>query len=225
MKKPVVVLSLGGSLVVPGDIDVVFLKKFAAFIRKNLRRFRFIITVGGGRINSRYNAAARALGARSKESLDWIGIYTTWLNAQLIRVIFGNLSEGEIQTNPHKKTKFTKSILVAAGHKPGASTDTDTVILAKQYGARKVINLSNISHVYTADPRKNKTASKITEISWKNFLKLVGTKWTPRMNAPFDPVASQFAMKHKMTVIVAGKDLVNLQKILDGKDFIGTKIG
>jgi uridylate kinase len=53
----------------------------------------------------------------------------------------------------------------------------------------------------------------------------VGTKWSPGLNAPFDPIASTFAAKHELKVIIAkGTDLMNLKKILEGKSFLGTTI-
>ena len=45
------------------------------------------------------------------------------------------------------------------------------------------------------------------------------------MNAPFDPVASKLAQDLDVTVkILDGKDLANLEKALDNKDFVGTTI-
>ena len=97
--------------------------------------------------------------------------------------------------------------------------------LAKIYGARQIINLSNIDFVYTKDPRKFKGAKKITATSWKNFRKIVGNKWDPGKNLPFDPTAAKLAERLKLKVIIAnGKNLKNLQRILQGKKFQGTTI-
>ena len=121
---------------------------------------------------------------------------------------------------------FKEKILIAAGWKPGRSTDDCAVRLAKAYGASTIINLSNIDYVYTKDPRKFKDAKKIEAISWKDYRKLIGGKRTPGMNSPFDPVAARFAAKHHQRVIVAGgTDLKNLHSILSGKKFKGTVLG
>src|SRR3990167_1025417 len=59
----------------------------------------------------------------------------------------------------------------------------------------------------------------------ENYEKLVGKEWKPGINAPFDPVASQLAKKIGTMVIVAnGKNLSNLNRILDGESFKGTVI-
>jgi len=53
----------------------------------------------------------------------------------------------------------------------------------------------------------------------------VGDEWTPRMSAPFDPVASKLAQDLGVTVkILNGKNMTNLAKALDDKEFIGTTI-
>ena len=59
--KDKVVLSLGGSLVVPdGGIDVAFLKEFNKFIRDSLKNNpdrQFFIVMGGGTIARHYRDA------------------------------------------------------------------------------------------------------------------------------------------------------------------------
>jgi uridylate kinase len=116
-------------------------------------------------------------------------------------------------------------VLVAAGWKPGFSTDYDAVLLAERFGAQMLINLSNIEKVYTADPRTDKNARPIDKITWADFRAMVGDEWVPGKNVPFDPVASRHAEKIGLKVIcAAGKDLDNLKKILNDEDFTGTTI-
>ena len=121
---------------------------------------------------------------------------------------------------------FKGRILVAAGWKPGFSTDNDAVLLAEKLGAKTVVNLSNIEKVYTDDPRTNPDAKPLDTISWDDFRKMVGDEWTPGKNCPFDPIASKRAASNGISVICAGgKNIENIRNILDDKDFIGTKIG
>ena len=115
--------------------------------------------------------------------------------------------------------------MVAAGWRPGWSTDYVSTILAERLNAKTVINLSNIKYVYTKDPKKFKSAKIIKEITWPDFRKIVGNKWDPGLNAPFDPVASANAEKLGLKVIIAqGKNTKNLNNILNNKKFIGTVI-
>ena len=115
--------------------------------------------------------------------------------------------------------------MVAAGWRPGWSTDYVATILAERLGAKTLINLSNIKYVYDKDPNKFKSAKKFDKISWPAFRIIVGNKWDPGLNAPFDPIASQLAQKLGLKVIIAeGKNINNLAKILNNKKFIGTII-
>jgi uridylate kinase len=127
--------------------------------------------------------------------------------------------------DPTEKIDFKKKILLAAGWKPGCSTDYDAVLLAENFGIKKLVNLTNIDYVYDKDPRKFKDAKKIEKISWKDFIKIVGDKWDPGLNAPFDPIASKESEKIGLEVaIINGKNLNNFEKYLNDEQFIGTII-
>ena len=112
----------------------------------------------------------------------------------------------------------------SAGWKPGWSTDYDAVLLAKNFGVSEIINMSNIDYVYDKDPKKFKDAKKIEKTSWKDYTNLVGNKWKAGMNVPFDPIAAKEAQKSGMKVCIIGKDLENLENLLNGKKFKGTVI-
>ncbi len=221
------ILSVGGSLIVPGEVDAEFLKKFRALILEKVKEGdRFVIMCGGGKINSKYNEAVKEIVKPKDFELDWLGIYATRFNSMMVKILFGDLAHSEIIIDPVKKIKSKKPIIMAAGYKPGWSTDYDAVMIAKVSGAKTVINLSNIDYVYTDDPRINPEAKKIEKIGWKDFRRIVGNEWKPRMNKPFDPIASKLAEKSKLKVIILnGKNMENFKNCLEGKNFIGTVIG
>ena len=150
----------------------------------------------------------------------------TRLNAQLLKAVMGDLCTQDVVIDPSQVGPFIGRVLVAAGWKPGFSTDYDAVLLAERFRSDRLINLSNIAKVYTDDPKKNPQATPIDRISWSDFRDLVGDEWIPGQNVPFDPVASRHAAKMGLKVIcAAGKDLENLTRILNGEPFIGTEIG
>lgn len=224
------VLSLGGSIVAPDVPDAAFVKAFALTARRWLdadAARRLIVVVGGGGPARAWQKAYRdAADAPDADAQDWIGIMATRLNAQLVRSLFLDLCPHEVVTDPTSVAVFGGRVLVAAGWKPGFSTDFDAVVLAERFQADVVVNLSNIAKVYTADPRTDPNAKAIDDISWKDFRAMVGDEWTPGKNVPFDPVASRRAEQLGLRVVcAAGKDLANLEAILDGKPFIGTTIG
>jgi uridylate kinase len=218
------VLSLGGSLVCPEEIDVLFLKKFRNFILKWTKRKKFLIFVGGGKIARKYQKVAREFQVKNEE-LDWVGIFATFLNAQLLKAIFKNLAFQKIISNPLEKVKTKKKIIIFGGWKPGRSTDFDAVLAAKNFGAKRVINLSNIDFVFDKDPTKFKDAKPLKKVSFNELFKIVGKKWTPGANLPFDPEAVKLAKKEKIKVIfLNGRNFKNLEKVFLNKKFKGTVI-
>ena len=117
-----------------------------------------------------------------------------------------------------------KKILIAAGWKPGWSTDYDTVLLAKNLNVKTIINMSNIDYVYDKDPKKNKDAKKIKNIFWRRYRKISGNKWEAGLNKPFDPIAAKEAEKLGLKVTIIGKNLRNFENLLNDKKFYGTII-
>lgn len=219
-------ISLGGSLIVPDRIDPAFLKKFRDVIRRHIKKGRrFIIICGGGKTAREYQSAAEKLTRLTRDDLDWLGIHATRMNAHLLRTIFRSHAHPRIITDPHSSIPRTCPIVIGAGWRPGWSTDYDAVIMAEGRGAGTIINLSNIKYVYDKDPRKYKSARRLLKLTWKEFRKMFGIMWHPGLNSPFDPIASKRAERKGMKVIIAdGRDMKNLDRILDGKDFKGTVI-
>lgn len=223
------VISLGGSLIVPGEIDWEFVKAFKELIERQIEKGRkFVIITGGGKTARKYQDGASKIANLDDEDRDWIGIHSTRLNAHLIRTIFRDHAHPRINKNPYDLEDFyasDKPILVAAGWRPGNSTDLIAVMIAKDLGIKRIANLSNIDYAYDKDPKEFPDAQKIEKISWPDFRKIVGDEWDPGMNAPFDPVASKLAEKENIEVaIMNGKNLKNLEDYLEGKGFVGTII-
>lgn len=225
MQKETFIISMGGSLIVPDEIDTKFLRSFVQLILKHSKRKRFAIITGGGRTSRKYQNAAKEIMNISDTDLDWIGIHSTRLNAQLVHALFKGNAEAKIVKNPNEKLSMRKNIVIAAGWKPGFSTDFDSVLLAKNLHSKKVINLTNIDYVCDKDPKYFKDAKPIKEIIWKDFRKLLPKKWSPGINYPFDPVASKEAEKLGIEVaIVNGRNIENLERCIEEKEFVGTRI-
>jgi uridylate kinase len=228
-KGKTTIISLGGSLIVPNGIDSDFLSDFKKLIVQKVEEgHKFILVTGGGMTARNYIEAIGEIDEIDNEDKDWIGIHSTRLNAQLIRTIFKKHAHPRINKNPHDLEDFYISknpILVAAGWRPGNSTDLIAIMLAKYLGVKRVVNLSNIDYVYDDDPRKNPDAKMIEKISWTDFRKMVGNEWDPGMNVPFDPVASKLAHEEEIEVgVVNGHNFESLENFIDRKEFKGTVI-
>ena len=220
------VISLGGSIIIPDKIDIKFLKAFRKVILKHLKKgHRFFIICGGGSIARLYQSSVKDIIKLTKDDLDWLGIHCTRLNAHLLRTIFRDYAHHRVVKNPNEKVKVSEKLIIASGYKPGCSTDFDAVLMAKNHKIDTIINLSNISYVYDKDPKRFKSAKRLKNLSWSMFRGIVGNKWIPGLNAPFDPVAAKFAEKAGLQVFIAkGTDLTNLDRILNSKSFRGSII-
>lgn len=207
------IISLGGSLIVPDEIDVDFLRELKKLILNQTKNGEsFIIAPGGGRTARKYAKAAKILGNLNRNDLDWLGIYSIRLNCLLLSSVFKNMKDVKVMDMREAR--------------PGRSSDYDSVIFAKRYKAKNIINLTNIDYVYDKDPKVHKGAKPLNSISWKEFRNITGDKWDPGISLPFDPVASKLAEKLKLSVVVMnGKSLYNLRNFLSGKPYKGTIIG
>lgn len=231
MNNETFVISLGGSMIVPEEIDVEFLKEFKELILSHVALGkRFLIVTGGGRTCRKYQNAATEIVDASKEDLDWIGLTTCNLNAQLVRVIFSQhaceKAYYDLSEEGLKDSILEYPIVIGGALEPGHSSDFDAVLAAKNLGAKKIINLSNIDHVYDSDPKINPKAKKFDEISWADYRNIIPKEWTHAgLNSPFDPIASKLAEEEDIEVaIMNGKPIDNLAKYLSGEEFVGTKI-
>ncbi len=231
------VISLGGSIVAPPNgPNGLFLLKFKALLRSWLAQGdrKAILVVGGGTAARLWQNAFREYlklagysetAAAFDEPLDRIGIAATRLNAQLVKEVFSEDCFDPVVTDPTSDFAISGKILVAAGWKPGFSTDYDAVLLAERFHAKKVINLSNIAQIYTADPKLDPSAKPLSSIAYDSLSQIIGTEWNPGANVPFDPIAVKKAKGLGLSVVFAsGKDLENFSHILNEQPFVGTII-
>lgn len=226
-----IIISVSGSLIVPnGGISATYLAKLSKFIRKQLTddpKRQFFLVIGGGSVARHYIEAGRSVLKHelSAEDLDWLGIHATRLNAHLVRTIFRDIAHPYIIHDYDIIRKAQEGVVVAAGWRPGWSTDYCAILLGDDYGENTVLNLTNIKQLYDKDPNKYSDAKPIDKISWECFRKIVREKWTPGMHAPFDPIAAKRAEDLGMKVIIMdGADFENLEKYFKGEGFVGTVI-
>lgn len=226
------VISLGGSIIAPDKVDVAFLRSFRKAVLEYLEQDperRLILVCGGGGPAREYQGAYRAVlsgpAEAEAEAQDWLGIAATRLNAELVRFLFQPHCPQPVVLDPTAVPVFTGRVLVAGGWKPGFSSDYDAVLLARRFQADSLVNLSNVSAIYSADPKVDPSAHPLPRLRWAELSAMVGTTWVPGRNVPFDPVATAEAARAGLRVVVAaGRNIENFKKILAGQEFEGTVV-
>ena len=225
-KNKHIVISLGGSLIVPDEIDTEFVDTFVKMIRGYVTLgFKFLIITGGGKLCRKYNDSLKSITDPSDNDLDMMGIAATRINAEFVRICFSDSAYEKVVLDPDYIPSTDKPVVIGCGWKPGNSSDLAAVHGAKSIEADTIINLSNINFVYDKDPKNNSDAKPLPQMSWSDFRELLPKDWAPGVNAPFDPVAAKSAESFGYTVIILnGKNIDNLKKYLDGENFMGTVI-
>ena len=227
MKKGVIIISLGGSLIIPDKIDIKFLKEFKKIIQKNTKKYKFIIICGGGSVARKYIYGLRDLNINEKLQ-SFAGISATRMNARFMNYIFNINPKKGI---PHKlktlKKYIKKQDIIFCGaleYQPNQTSDSTAAEIAQKFKS-DFINLTNIAGLYNKNPLKHKNAKFIPEISWKEFDKMANkTKFKPGQHFVLDQTASKIILKNKIKTYILGKNLNNLDNLLNNKKFKGTVI-
>ena len=227
MEKKVIVLSLGGSLIVPDKVDFRFLKEFKKVILKNTKRYKFIIVCGGGSVARKYISALENINI-SKKLQSLAGIGATRMNARFMNYFFNtDPRKGIPHTIRAVKRYIKKQDAVFCGgleYKPNQTSDSTAADIAKYFNTI-FINLTNVFGLHDKNPLKYEDAKFIPKITWRDFDKLANkTKFKPGQHFVLDQTASKIILKNKITTYILGKNLKNLDNVLNGRKFRGTII-
>jgi len=225
-KKRVVVLSLGGSQIIPDDVNYSYLKKFKRVLEKHKRDYNFVVVCGGGSLARKYIKAIKKEGL-SEFHQSLAGISATRSNARFVSHFFGFDSMHGVPHTVKTVGKYLKKQGIvfcgALEYKEDQTSDSVAAILAKRFGG-EFVNLTNVKGLYTTDPNKYKNAKFISEISWKDFDEMVQKiKFKPGQHFVLDQNASKVIRKKKIPTHII-KDLSQLDKYLSWQKFVGTTI-
>lgn len=230
VKKEPLVISLGGSLIIPSrlkGIDFNFLTNFKKLIKKHKKKYKFIIVCGGGNLAREYISALEKEKVSSKFK-DLAGVSATRTNARFVSYFFNKpLPNGLPSSIKEVTERATKSDLVFSGalkYLPKRTTDSNAAEISKNIGS-KFINLTDVDGLYNKNPKKFSKAELIKEISWKDFYTLTKKrKFKPGQHFILDKNAAKIIKDNKIKTYILGKDLKELDNLLNGKNFKGTTI-
>lgn len=222
-----VVVSLGGSVLVPGEDDARFLRDLASLLAGLSHRLRLFAVTGGGRVARYYIETGRELGVPERR-LDELGIGITRMNARLLGAALKGRANREPATTYAEAARLARRhpIVLMAGTRPGHTTDRVSASLARFVGAARIVNATSVDGVYTADPRKDPSARRLDRITFEELVGLTGEGHRAAgPNVVFDPVAARVLARDRIPLaVVRGRDLDSLESAILGRPFRGTLV-
>jgi len=222
-----IVISLGGSLIIPNRVDFAFLDAFKKEIRKYYSFYKFVIVCGGGSVARTYMDALSKEGKNEREIAD-AGIMATRMNAKFLMEFFGKEANKlppknmeDVAANLHKN----KAVICGALRYADNETSDGTAAKLANFLNCDFINMTNVRGLYTSDPRKDKKAQLIPKITWKDFeLMAHKTKFKAGQHFVLDQTAATIIRNHRIKTYIIGNDVKNLGRVLENKKFAGTFI-
>ena len=222
-----VVISIGGSVLLPGRDDADFIKSLSVLLLNLSDSCKLFVVTGGGKIARFYIKLGRSLGI-SENELDELGIEATRLNAQLLIQTIKDKANYKPAKTVEEAAESGKehSIVVMGGTAPGHTTDAVSASLAEKVNAVRLVNATNVDGVYDLDPKKNPDAKKFNKMSFEQLNSLVsGDHGKAGPNVIFDPKGAEIIAKVNIPLLVCnGRNIEALKNAILGKEFEGTMI-
>jgi len=223
-----IVISLGGSVLVPNKKDAEYLKSLSSLLLNLSETYKIFIVTGGGRISRYYISSGRMLGA-DERYLDELGIEVTRLNARLLITALGSNAypKPAFDINEAKEAGNKYKIVIMGGTVPGHTTDAVSAMLAENVGAARLINATSVDGVYDSDPKKNPKAKKFKKMSHENLIAISSrSEGIAGPTVIFDPKGAKIIANAKIPLYVCnGRNLNALKNAIMGKECDGTIVG
>ena len=218
-----VVVSIGGSILVPGENDADFIGKLAEMLKEVSKEVQVAVVCGGGKTARYYAGIAKDLGGDTYAQ-DILGIAATRMNAQILSLALGDMPDsitGDVEETA--KLSAPGKIVVMGGTVPGHTTDAVSSMLAAAIGADRIVNGTSVDAVYTDDPRKNPDAKKITSMTIDELGDIVYKEHGASKSSVYDPLGVKLAKENRMDIlIIDGRNLNELKNAILGKEINGT---
>ncbi|MCL2146035.1 MAG: UMP kinase [Methanomassiliicoccaceae archaeon] len=224
--KEKVVVSIGGSILIPGKDDPAYIKRLADTIKEVSEIVQIVIVCGGGRIARYYTETGRDLGG-STYQLDMLGIGATRLNAQLLAVSLNELSSTDIPLTAAEAAERStpNNIVVMGGTVPGHTTDAVAAMVAREMRADRVVNATSVEAVYSDDPKKDPSAERFSRMTIDELGDVVYKEHGAGRSSVFDPLGIKIAKEEKIDILmVDGRNLAELKNAILGKEISGTYV-
>ena len=219
------VISVGGSAIVPSEIDVKFLKQLKKTVSKLSKKNKLVIVCGGGKPARDYIKAAKHFGV-SDHFASLAGIRTTKLNATLVSlIIHGNVLMPDSLKEVNQELRKRNVVVIGAlGFHPNMTSDATAAQVSNYTNAEMFINVTDVDGLFTKNPKMHKDAKFIPKISFDDFWKIASKiKFKAGQHFVLDQAGAKIIKRHKIKTDIL-KGMKNLENVIQGKSFKGTVI-
>lgn len=219
-----VVVSIGGSVLIPEKDDAKYIKALADMLRDVSKEVEIMVVCGGGKVSRYYSKTGKELGGTTYQ-LDELGIGVTKVNAKLLDIALGDAGIGKVPQTAEEcaSERHIGKVPVMGGTEPGHTTDAVAAMIAKACDADRIVNASNVDAVYTDDPRTSPNAKRLDKITIDDLEEIVYDEHDACRSSVFDPLGVKIAKEHRIDILmVDGRDLVELKNAILGKEINGT---
>lgn len=210
------VVSYGGSIIAPENIDTEFIKEVAECFKSV--EDRIYIVVGGGEVARKYIGKGREMNA-NESLLDEIGILATRMNAYLLISALGKEAYPKVAETINEAITAEHRFVVMGGTIPGHTTDAVAALLAERLNSKKLLLATSVDGVYTGDPKSDRNAKKVKELKANELVSIVA-KNSARAGAKsvVDLLGARIIERSSMECwVFDGKNLEDLRRALRGE--------
>ena len=189
------------------------------------------LVIGGGNI-FRGLAANKGAGGIDRATGDYMGMLATVINALAMQDALEKLgvptrvqsaiglqqvAEPYIRRRAVRHLEKGRVVIFAAGTgNPFFTTDTAASLRAMEIGAEVILKGTKVDGIYTADPMKDKTATRYDKISYLQVLE--------KQLAVMDSTAISLCMDNKLPIVVFNlREAGNIKRVITGEN-VGTTV-
>jgi uridylate kinase len=206
-----IVLKLSGEALAGSQgygIDPLMLERVAAEVREVAALgVQIAIVIGGGNI---FRGVAASAGGMERATADYMGMLATVMNALALQdalekvglqtrvlsaIEMRAVAEPYIRRRAMRHLEKGRVVIFAAGTgNPFFTTDTAGALRAVEIGADAIMKATKVDGVYSADPKRDKTAQRFERLTYIEVLN--------RGLQVMDAAAISLCMDNKLPIIV-----------------------
>lgn len=188
------------------------------------------VVVGGGNI---FRGVSKSAGNMDRAAADYIGMLATVMNAVVLQdaleklsintrvmsaIDIPQLAEPFIRRRAVRHLEKQRVVIFAAGTgNPYFTTDSAAALRACELGVDVIFKATKVDGIYSADPLKDKTATRFEKISYQEVLE--------KQLKVMDASAISLCMDNNLPIMVFNmKETGNIIKAVNGDLSIGTLV-